>query len=78
MREWATSMRLGRSFGGDSVPHCRITTEETDAAEQPAVDLVSEVYDDWSLQLRELMITPRCRGFWPLPAQIPLEPVSAA
>ncbi len=37
----------------DALPGPGATNEEVDAAQQRAIELVSEVCEDWSLQLRE-------------------------
>ena len=37
----------------DAMPGSDATNEEVDAAQQRAIELVSEACDDWSLQLRE-------------------------
>ena len=46
--DWAEALIHARAFVGS-----RAANEEVDAAEQRAVDLVSDVGDDWSLDTRE-------------------------
>ena len=46
--DWAEALIHARAFVGS-----RATNDEADAAEQRAVELVSNIGDDWSLETRE-------------------------
>jgi hypothetical protein len=49
---------------GSAIPGPDATNEETEAARQRAVDLVSETLDDWTLETREF-VAAAWQALWP-------------